>query len=220
MNATVHGIAMASVGDDSLRDWGTAIVVDPRELEVLRVKSARFEKLCRRLGRAAAGLIWGSVLMLALLAFQTYRLDETARDLRDHRKSLARANAALATLAKSHENILTATEQAPLVGTKSWAHRFTVTMYLPRDPAYGKDNDGLTATLTKADPEARIIAVDPRLIPYGSLVWIEGLGWFRAEDCGSAIKGFRLDVLTATAEDAKTFGKQDLFAIVVPQTNV
>src|SRR6185369_5193993 len=79
-----------------------------------------------------------------------------------------------------------------------------------------KFNDGLTATLTKADPDARIIAVDPKLIPYGSWVWIEGLGWYRAQDCGSAIKGFRLDVLTATEDDAMKFGKQDRFVIVVP----
>jgi 3D (Asp-Asp-Asp) domain-containing protein len=70
--------------------------------------------------------------------------------------------------------------------------------------------------MTKADPDARIIAVDPTLIPYGSWVWIEGLGWYRAEDCGGAIKGFRIDVLTATESDAMRFGRQDRFAIVVP----
>jgi 3D (Asp-Asp-Asp) domain-containing protein len=31
-----------------------------------------------------------------------------------------------------------------------------------------------------------------------------------------AIKGFRLDLLTSTEDDALTFGKQDRFAIVVP----
>jgi 3D (Asp-Asp-Asp) domain-containing protein len=115
--------------------------------------------------------------------------------------------------------MLSATEQAPSIGTKSWGRRFTVTKYLPRSPLYGKFNDGLTATLVKADPEARLIAVDPKLIPYGSWVWIEDLGWYRAEDCGAAIKGFRLDVLTATEGDATTFGKQDRFAIVVPADN-
>jgi len=47
-------------------------------------------------------------------------------------------------------------------------------------------------------------------------VWIEGLGWFQAQDCGGAIKGLRLDVLTATQQDAMAFGKQNRFAIVVP----
>ena len=111
---------------------------------------------------------------------------------------------------------LTATEKAPSVGTKSWGRRFTVTMYLPRDPAYGRFNTGFTSTLWKADPKSRIVAVDPKLIPYGSWVWVEGLGWYRAQDCGAAIKGFRLDLLTATQRDAMAFGKQDRFVIVVP----
>jgi len=128
-----------------------------------------------------------------------------------------RTNAALSALARSHEQILAATEQAPSVGTKSWGRRFTVTKYIPRSPAYGKDNDGFTSTMWKADPEARIIAVDPKLIPYGSWVWIEDLGWYRAQDCGGAIKGFRLDVLTATESDAMQYGKQDRFVIVVPE---
>src|SRR5439155_1035327 len=89
----------------------------------------------------------------------------------------------------------------------------------PRDPAYGKFNTGYTSTLWKADPKSRIVAVDPKLIPYGSWVWVEGLGWYRAEDCGSAIKGFRLDLLTATERDAMTFGKQNRFVIVVPSAD-
>jgi 3D (Asp-Asp-Asp) domain-containing protein len=70
--------------------------------------------------------------------------------------------------------------------------------------------------MKKADPDARIVAVDPKLIPYGSSVWIEKLGWYRAEDCGSAIKGYRLDVLIGTTREAMEFGKQDRFVIVVP----
>src|SRR6267142_1313322 len=49
-----------------------------------------------------------------------------------------------------------------------WGRRFTVTKYLPHDPKYGRDDDGLTATLMAADPASRIVAVDPTLIPYGS----------------------------------------------------
>src|SRR5205085_9417895 len=98
--------------------------------------------------------------------FQATRLARKVEEARHYRKVSHRATAALDALARSHDQILAATEQAPSVGTKSWGRRFTVTKYLPRSAAYGKDNDGLTATLAKADPEARIIAVDPTLIPY------------------------------------------------------
>src|SRR5262249_3747716 len=122
----------------------------------------------------------------------------------------------LGALARTHDTVLTATENAPWLGTRSWAHRFTITRYTPRSAAYGKFNDGITSTLRKADPDARIVAVDPKLIPYWSSVWIENLGWFTADDCGSAIKGYRLDVLTATEKESMEYGKQDRFVIVVP----
>lgn len=56
------------------------------------------------------------------------------------------------------------------------------------DPQYG-----ITSTGTRAI-EGRTIAVDPTVIPYGSKVFIEGLGLFIAEDCGSAIKNKKIDI--------------------------
>lgn len=195
-------------------DWGNAVVVDPRQLERLRATSAR-----QRAWKLAVYLLAGSCATLAVVAcWQGQRLEQLTQDFRGNRRSLARSGAALAALAHSHETILAATQQAPSVGTKSWGRRFTVTKYLARSSRYGKFNDGLTATLTKADPAARIVAVDPKLIPYGSWLWVEDLGWFQAEDCGSDIKGFRLDILSPTEADARTFGRQDRFAIVVPPT--
>lgn len=200
-------------------DWTTAIVVDPRQLKQLEDENAslRASKARQRLALAIVAAV--SLGASTWLCLQSTRLTVVADEARQYRKASVRSSLALTALARSHEQMLSATEQAPSIGTKSWGRRFTVTKYLPRSPLYGKFNDGLTATLVKADPEARLIAVDPKLIPYGSWVWIEDLGWYRAEDCGSAIKGFRLDVLTATEGDATTFGKQDRFAIVVPPDN-
>ena len=56
----------------------------------------------------------------------------------------------------------------------------------------------------------RTIAVDPREIPYGTEIEIEGLdGTFIAEDCGGAIKGKqRVDLLFQTHEEALRWGVQ------------
>jgi 3D (Asp-Asp-Asp) domain-containing protein len=205
--------------DAMVRDWGHAIVVDPRELEHIRVEYAKVLRTRNRLRRATYFLLAAVSVTLVTATWATSRSDRLTQELRDARRHVARASTALSTLARSHENMLAATQAAPSMGTKSWGKRFTVTMYVPRSEKYGAYNDGLTATLTKADPQARLVAVDPKLIPYGSWLWIEGLGWFRAEDCGSAIKGFRLDVLVATEPEAMRFGKQDRFVIVVPPTN-
>jgi 3D (Asp-Asp-Asp) domain-containing protein len=200
-------------------DWGHAIVVDPRELDHLRGQYARLLVTRNRLRRALQFLVGAIVVAVAAASWENSRVDRLTQELRDARRHVARSSMALTTLARSHENMLAATEAAPSMGTKSWGKRFTVTMYVPRSEKYGADNDGLTATMTKADPQSRLVAVDPKLIPYGSWLWIEGLGWFRAEDCGSAIKGFRLDVLIATESEAMRFGKQERFVIVVPPTN-
>jgi len=197
-------------------DWETAVVVNPRTLEMLGDDCRRLRRGSRRLKGALCAALASAVVCGARLEASSRRLGETEQGLKECRKSVTRSSGVLSVLARTQEKILLATEQAPSVGTKSWGRRFTVTKYTPRSAAYGKFNDGLTATLTKADPKNRIVAVDPKLIPYGSWVWVEDLGWFRAEDCGGAIKGFRLDLLVATEGEAMGFGRQERFAIVVP----
>jgi 3D (Asp-Asp-Asp) domain-containing protein len=58
----------------------------------------------------------------------------------------------------------------------------------------------------------RVVAVDPRVVPLGSLLHVEtedrsfvGI----AEDTGGAIKGRKIDVLVRNESRAYTFGKQD-----------
>jgi len=200
--------------------WDDAVVVDARELQRLRDEHAKLLKAGRKQRLALLVIAGGGVVTAIGLYLGALRLTATEREMQQCRDTAIHSSMALAALARSQQNILTATEKAPSVGTKSWGRRFTVTKYLPRSPLYGKFDDGLTSTLWKADPKSRIVAVDPKLIPYHSWVWVEGLGWYRAEDCGSAIKGFRLDLLTATERDAMTFGKQNRFVIVVPSADV
>jgi uncharacterized protein YabE (DUF348 family) len=68
----------------------------------------------------------------------------------------------------------------------------------------------LTATgmdLT-ANPNARVIAVDPNIIPLGSKVWVEGYGYAIAGDTGGAIKGHRIDVLMPNEGQASAWGRK------------
>lgn len=197
-------------------DWGTAVVVDPRRLQGLESHNVGLARSRGHLRRAIVVVMAAWIVTAGIAYRQANELASLTSDMETLRVNAERTGTALAALAHSQDNILAATERAPSVGTQSWGRRFTVTKYLDRDPAYGKDNDGFTSTMAKADPKARIVAVDPKLVPYHSWVWIEGLGWYRAEDCGGAIKGFRLDVMTGNQKDAMEFGKQDRFVIVVP----
>lgn len=67
------------------------------------------------------------------------------------------------------------------------------------------NGDGFTATGTKIIV-GKTIAVDPSLIPYGSQVYIEGYGWYTADDCGGAVNGKHIDIAVETHEEALSKG--------------
>lgn len=64
---------------------------------------------------------------------------------------------------------------------------------------YGASGEVLTAGYS--------IAVDPDVIPYGTVVIINGQE-YKAHDCGGAIKDNRIDVYFNNHEDALEFGVQ------------
>ncbi|WP_081412089.1 3D domain-containing protein [Alicyclobacillus herbarius] len=86
---------------------------------------------------------------------------------------------------------------------------FTLTAYALDPVSTGKRPGsrgfGVTASGTRAQA-FRTIAVDPSVIPIGSYVYIEGLGWRVAEDTGGAIRGRHIDVLLPSRKDAIQFG--------------
>lgn len=68
--------------------------------------------------------------------------------------------------------------------------------------------NGITATGTKVTA-GRTIAVDPRVIPYGTKVYIEGFGWRTAEDCGGAVNGNHIDIAASTHNEALSIGTRN-----------
>ncbi|OLO37419.1 cell wall-binding protein [Priestia megaterium] len=71
---------------------------------------------------------------------------------------------------------------------------------------------GTTATGVdlKANPNQKVIAVDPSVIPLGSKVYVEGYGEAVAADTGGAIKGNRIDVFVPAEGDAQQFGRKSV----------
>jgi 3D (Asp-Asp-Asp) domain-containing protein len=64
-------------------------------------------------------------------------------------------------------------------------------------------------TATGTLPEVgRTVAVDPRIIPLGTKIYIPGLGERIAEDVGRRVKGKRLDVFLPTVSHCREFGVQ------------
>jgi uncharacterized protein YabE (DUF348 family) len=71
---------------------------------------------------------------------------------------------------------------------------------------------GYTATgiNLRANPNIKVIAVDPRVIPLGTKVYVEGYGYAIAADKGSAIKGNKIDVFFASKSDAYRWGRKQV----------
>lgn len=83
--------------------------------------------------------------------------------------------------------------------------RFSLSWYSPKE--LGKERPEQLHTSTgKIPKEGRTIAVDPKVIPYGSIVYIQDYGLYVAEDCGGAIKQNRIDVFTADYNKAIRMG--------------
>ncbi|WP_257348695.1 peptidoglycan-binding protein [Pseudalkalibacillus decolorationis] len=64
-------------------------------------------------------------------------------------------------------------------------------------------------------PDAKVIAVDPSVIPLGSLVQVEGYGVAIAADIGGAINGNKIDVFVSDRGDAMQWGRRDVHIKVI-----
>lgn len=85
------------------------------------------------------------------------------------------------------------------------------TAYCPRK-CCGSLN-GRTATGRKA--EYGIVAVDPRLIPLGTTLYIDRYGFAIAADTGRKIKGARIDLCFPTHKEASQFGRKTVKVLLV-----
>lgn len=71
---------------------------------------------------------------------------------------------------------------------------------------------GYTATgiNLKANPNQKVIAVDPNVIPLGTKVWVEGYGEAIAGDTGGNIKGNRIDIHVPNKSTATSWGVRNV----------
>jgi 3D (Asp-Asp-Asp) domain-containing protein len=99
----------------------------------------------------------------------------------------------------------TAEEHMAITGSNP-PDTFIVTAYLAIDE-YEKRFHGITFSGVPAKP-FHTVAVDPSVVPMGTWVYIEGLGWWRAEDTGNMIKGNHLDICLPTRDEARRWGKR------------
>ena len=96
------------------------------------------------------------------------------------------------------------------VATKEEPKFKTIKVRATAYTAYCAGCSGITATgiNLKKNKNLKVIAVDPRVIPLGSKVWVEGYGDAIAGDTGGAIKGNRIDVFFPQKKQATNWGRR------------
>lgn len=120
------------------------------------------------------------------------------------------------------EELLPEIPEEPAVNTESTEpelkllNEFTITYYCSCKKCCGKwannrpviDGKEVVYTASGVIAEAGVtVAVDPSKIDYGTELYIEGLGYRVAQDCGGSIKGNRIDVYMDNHEAALEAGK-------------
>lgn len=84
----------------------------------------------------------------------------------------------------------------------------------PGDPHYG-----ITRSGTKVRPG--VVAVDPKVIPLGTKLYVQSLdgtpdyGFASAEDTGGAIKGNKIDLYYESPEDVRKYGRRNVLVYIL-----
>ncbi len=89
----------------------------------------------------------------------------------------------------------------------------TSTAYTPY--CNGCSGTSATGINLRANPDLKVIAVDPNVIPLGTKVWVEGYGYAIAGDTGGSIKGNKIDVLMQTKSEAYQWGRKTVLVKVL-----
>lgn len=125
---------------------------------------------------------------------------------------------AVVALSASSPNVNEVSKNGITFGYKQILNNVTLTAYSASADSTGKDSShpqyGLTYTGTTVT-EGRTIAVDKNVIPLGWWVYIEGIGFRRAEDIGSGVKGNMIDVYYSDPAYAAKFGMKRGYTVYV-----
>jgi len=131
------------------------------------------------------------------------------------------------TLTKSHV-VRDAVPQIVAVGTARIPRLFAASARTVAPPvggrrmtvvttAYSRHDAGCDEfTATGATATRGVVAVDPRVIPLGTRLYVPGYGYAVAADTGGAIKGNRIDVCFDTRAECMAWGRRTLEIIILP----
>ena len=100
--------------------------------------------------------------------------------------------------------------------SKARRMKMIATAYYPGDPLAWRDG---TITFLGQKMQRGIVAVDPKVIPLRTRLYISGYGYGYAGDTGSAIKGDRIDLGVNNAQEEKSWMFREVTVYILEKSN-
>lgn len=166
----------------------------------------------------AGDTLWGISLKHGISVMDLKQTNQLTSDIihpgdqlivRGGQKTIQTSNEQPKAVTTSNEENNTTVETAP-TSTEQAVKGKELTVTATAYTAECNGCSGVTATGQdlRANPEQKVIAVDPTVIPLGTKVYVEGYGNAIAGDVGGAIKGNKIDIFMPSNSDAVNFGVQ------------
>lgn len=179
------------------------------ELTTYNVRTAS-RKRCKA-GALAAGLlslslVWNIAQATRINSLETTRMEvsaQLAQAEQSRDRTLAEMEKTVALAEQKQQEPAAQPVAYEAVDAYQYIGECTLTSYCPCKTCCGKWADGLTATGIPAEPG--IVAVDPDVIPLGSIVIIDGQRYLAAD---TGVKGNWIDICAASHQEANDFGIQ------------
>lgn len=149
---------------------------------------------------------------LSELTTRNIALSQTNKDLKEENKRLnnmlSQYQILIRSLRDENESLKNSIEEVSDEGeVREYIGEYTLTYYCKESDCRICGGGGKTASGTQVTPY-RSVAVDPKVIPLGTKLYIEGVGYRIAEDTGSAVKGNKIDINVTTHSEALQLGKK------------
>lgn len=148
------------------------------------------------------GSILLSLFMVLNLATSDY---EDATEAREAKNTDIRQDLNIVKLAeteKVEKKITKEEDEWILFEVTAYSNHYASTQKNPGDEGYGITHSG------RPTVEGRTIAADIAKYPFGTVLYIDGVGERVVEDTGGAIKKNKLDVYFKSEQDALNFGRK------------
>jgi 3D (Asp-Asp-Asp) domain-containing protein len=134
-------------------------------------------------------------------------------EVRNNQVQINDLNNQLDQLKKQNDELKKQLESEREARKKYFIITFYTNGYESTQKKYGDKGYGITASGTRAT-EGRTIAA-PKSIPFGTKVYIQGIGYRIVEDRGNSITNNHIDVYVENVNMAKELGKQTLLVEIL-----